>query len=195
MTTANKITIVRILLVPLFIVEVLYYVQGGIELFRFLAVVTFALAAISDGVDGYIARRYNQRSHLGSILDPLADKLLLVSGVILLSLNNDPFLPRIPIWLTATILSRDVLLLIGLVVINHICGKVSVRPHMVGKLATVLQMATVLWGLLKWPETGLWFCSLGAAGCTGISAILYTIEGIRQLNTSPASAAQSGGKS
>src|SRR6185295_6973655 len=87
MTTANKITILRILLVPFFIAQVLYYVGNGGELYRLLAILSFAIAAISDGVDGYIARRYNQRSELGAILDPLADKLLLVSAVILLSFN------------------------------------------------------------------------------------------------------------
>ena len=77
MTTANKITILRILLIPFFVVEVLYYVKAGVELHRTLAILTFAVAAICDGVDGYIARHFNQRSELGAILDPLADKLLL----------------------------------------------------------------------------------------------------------------------
>src|SRR5687767_11757901 len=75
MTTANKITIVRILLVPFFIVQVLYYVNTGNEWYRLSAVLCFGLAAISDGIDGYIARRYNQISELGKMLDPLADKL------------------------------------------------------------------------------------------------------------------------
>ena len=78
MTTANKVTIVRILLTPLFIVEVLYYFKDGVELHRILALTCFAVAASLDGVDGYIARHFNQRSELGAILDPLADKLLLV---------------------------------------------------------------------------------------------------------------------
>ena len=69
MTTANKVTILRMLLIPFFVVEVLYYVKDGHELHRLLAVLSFAVAAICDGVDGYIARRYNQRSELGAILD------------------------------------------------------------------------------------------------------------------------------
>src|SRR6266850_597789 len=124
MTTANKITIMRILLVPFFIAQVLYYVGSGNELYRLLAILSFAIAAISDGVDGYIARRYNQRSELGAILDPLADKLLLVSGIVLLSLNNAPYLPRLPLWLVVTVVSRDVIILIGLLVIKHVCDKV-----------------------------------------------------------------------
>src|SRR5213079_3633093 len=102
MTTANKITILRILLIPFFVVEVLYYVMNGHELHRLLAILSFALAAIFDGVDGYVARRYNQRSELGAILDPLADKLLLVSGIILLSFDHQPYLDPIPLWLTGT---------------------------------------------------------------------------------------------
>lgn len=188
MTTANKITILRILLVPFFIVQVLYYVENGIEWHRFAAIVAFAVASITDAVDGYIARRYNQRSELGAILDPLADKLLLVSGVVLLSLHNETHLPHAPLWLTATILSRDVLLLIGLVVIYYSCGRVTVRPILIGKLATVLQMVCVLWGLLKWSEAWLLYWALGAALCTGVSGLFYVIEGVRQLSASPTSA-------
>src|SRR5213079_1601255 len=126
MTTANKITILRILLIPFFVVQVLYYVKNGNELHRFFALVSFAVAAICDGVDGYIARHYNQRSELGAILDPLADKLLLVSGIVLLSFDHGPFLDSIPLWLTGTIIGRDLLMLIGLLVIQMTAGKVTV---------------------------------------------------------------------
>src|ERR1041385_2449419 len=77
MTTANKITILRILLVPFFVVELIYYVRTANEIHRLLAILSFAIAAICDGVDGYIARHYDHISELGKILDPLADKLLL----------------------------------------------------------------------------------------------------------------------
>src|ERR1035437_9965683 len=136
MTTANKITILRILLVPFFVVEVLYYTKAGHELYRLLAIICFAVAAICDGVDGYIARHYNQRSELGAILDPLADKLLLVSGMIVLSFDHQPYLDSIPIWLTVTILGRDMVILIGMVVIQIIVGKVKVMPRLIGKVAT-----------------------------------------------------------
>src|SRR3989454_10441359 len=122
MTTANRITIFRILLVPFFIVEVLSYVERGEEWHRYLAIGSFATAAICDGVDGYIARRYNQRSELGAILDPLADKLLLVSGIAVLSFEHKPFLATIPLWLTATIIGRDMLLLTGMIVIQMTGG-------------------------------------------------------------------------
>ena len=187
MTTANKITILRILLVPFFVVEVLYYVKAGNEIHRFLAILSFAVAAICDGVDGYIARRYNQHSELGRILDPLADKLLLVSGIVVLSFEQRPYLETIPLWLTGTIIGRDILLLIGMVVIQMIVGKVVVRPRMVGKVATVLQMVIVLWILLKWEANWLRVWVFGAAVCTGISGLLYVWDGVRQLSAHPAS--------
>ena len=187
MTTANKITILRMLLVPFFVVEALYYVKDDHELHRLLAILAFAVAAICDGVDGYIARRYNQRSELGAILDPLADKLLLLSAIVLLSFNNRPNFDVVPLWLTVTIIGRDILLLVGMVVIQITVGKVGVRPRLLGKVATVLQMAVVIWILLKWPEKGLFFCSLGAAFCTGASGLLYVLDGVRQLSAHPAS--------
>lgn len=187
MTTANKITILRMLLIPFFVVAVLYYVENGKEVYRVLGIGCFGIAAICDGVDGYIARRYNQRSELGAILDPLADKLLLVSGIVLLSFDHRPYLGRVPLWLTGTIIGRDVLLLIGLVVIQMVVGKVSVRTRMLGKVATVLQMVVVLWILLKWEPRSLLVWTAGAAVCTGISGLLYVWDGSRQLSAHPAS--------
>jgi cardiolipin synthase (CMP-forming) len=189
MTTANKITILRILLVPFFIVQVLYYVSGAGEWHRILSLIAFALAALSDGIDGFIARRFNQRSELGAILDPLADKLLLVSGIVLLSLHHEEYLPQLPLSLTATVISRDVLLLLGLGVIHYVGGKVVVRPHLTGKIATVLQMTCVLWALLKLNHDWLEIWTLGATGFTGISGVIYVIAGVRQLAANPASSA------
>jgi cardiolipin synthase (CMP-forming) len=187
MTTANKITILRILLVPFFVVQVLYYVSGAGEWHRFLALAAFAIAALSDGIDGFIARRFNQRSELGAILDPLADKLLLVSGIVLLSLRHEEYLPQLPLSLTATVISRDVLLLLGLVVIHYVGGKVIVRPHFTGKIATVLQMTCVLWALLKLDAGWLNIWTLGATFFTGVSGVIYVIAGVGQLSANPAS--------
>lgn len=191
MTTANKITILRILLVPFFVVEVLYYVKAGNEIHRLLAILSFAFAAIFDGVDGYIARHYNQRSELGAILDPLADKLLLVSGIVLLSFTW-PYFETIPLWLTGTIIGRDILLLVGLVVIHLTVGKVAVRPRILGKVATVLQMVVVVWILLKWPTRALLVWTLGAAVFTGGSGLLYVWDGVRQLSAHPSSSPKTG---
>ena len=150
MTTANKITIFRILLIPFFVVAIVYYGKTGVEWLRLTAVLTFATASILDGVDGYIARHYNQRSELGTILDPLADKLLLVAAVVVLSFDFGAQLGQIPFWLTGTIIGRDIVILIGMVVIHLTIGKVRARPHLTGKIATVFQMGAVIWILLKW---------------------------------------------
>jgi CDP-diacylglycerol--glycerol-3-phosphate 3-phosphatidyltransferase len=191
MTTANKITLLRILLIPFFVVEVLYYVQTANETHRLIALLCFAVASICDGVDGYIARRYNQISELGTMLDPLADKLLLVSGVVVLSFDHAPQLGRMPLWLTGTIIGRDLLLLLGLGVVYITVGRVKVRPRVVGKVATVLQMACVLWLLLKWDAAlgHRWLTALtvAAATCTGVSGLLYFWDGARQLAASPKS--------
>lgn len=193
MTTANKVTILRMLLIPFFVVEALYYVKTGKEVFRMLSMLAFLIAAICDGVDGYIARRYNQRSELGAMLDPLADKLLLVSGIILFSFNNEPHFGSIPLWLTGTIIGRDLLLLAGLIVIQMTVGKIKVRPRMIGKIATVLQMVCIVWILLQWDmllrPVWFWVWTLGAALCTGISGLLYVWDGMKLLSSHPTSSA------
>jgi CDP-diacylglycerol--glycerol-3-phosphate 3-phosphatidyltransferase len=192
MTTANKVTIARILLIPYFVFAVLYYTKTGTEAHRVLAILSFFIAALCDGVDGYIARRYNQRSELGAILDPLADKLLLVSGVVLLSFDHQPYLSTIPLWLTVTIIGRDILLLIGLAVIHLMVGKVKVQPRVIGKIATVLQMAVVLWVLFKWRASWLQWLTISAALFTGVSGLLYVWDGVRQLSAHPTSSPRTG---
>ena len=190
MTTANKITILRILLIPFFVVVLIYYVRTGHENFRLAAILSFVVSSVLDGVDGYIARHYHQISELGKILDPLADKLLLVSAIVTLSLNHGDFLGQIPLWLTGTIIGRDLLILVGLAVIHYTVGKVAVRPRIAGKIATVLQMAVVIIILFKWDQqSGYWMkvLALSAAIFTGVSGLLYTWDGTKQLGSHPAS--------
>jgi len=189
MTTANKITILRILLIPFFVVEIIYYVRTGNEAFRLAGVLSFAVAAICDGVDGYIARHYHQISELGKILDPLADKLLLVSAVVLLSFDNSPHLRQIPLWLTGVVIGRDLLLGIGAVVIRLVVGDITVQPRLTGKLATVFQMLAVSWILLQWDFSygllKIWI--LGAGIFTAVSGLFYVWDGMKQLGSHPAS--------
>lgn len=191
MTTANKVTILRILLIPFFVVELIYYVRTGNEVHRLFAILSFAITAILDGVDGYIARRYNQKSELGAILDPLADKLLLVSAVVTLSFNNAPYLRQIPLWLTGTIIGRDAVLGIGWVVIHLVVGKIKVHPRLTGKMATVFQMVVVLWILLRWDVdfNGIYLkiWMFGAGIFTGVSGLHYIWDGSKQLSSHPAS--------
>jgi len=191
MTTANKITILRILLIPFFVIEILYYVRTGNEVYRWCGITAFAVAAICDGVDGYVARHFNQRSELGAILDPLADKLLLVSGIVLFSFDHEPYLASVPLWLTGTIIGRDILLLAGLIVIQMTVGKVRIRPRILGKIATVLQMGVLISVLMKWEGNWLLAWTVGAAVCTGISGLLYVWDGMRQMSAHPTSLASS----
>jgi CDP-diacylglycerol--glycerol-3-phosphate 3-phosphatidyltransferase len=195
MTTANKITILRILLIPFFVVETIYFSRTGNEIHWLLAVLSFAITAILDGVDGYIARHYKQISELGKILDPLADKLLLVSGVVLLSFDNEPYLHQIPLWLTGIIIGRDLLLGIGAFVIHLVVGKLTVRPRITGKIATVFQMLVVVWTLLRWNSIFhnhlLLAWMIGAGIFTGVSGIQYVFDGMKQLSAHPASSATS----
>jgi phosphatidylglycerophosphate synthase len=112
---------------------------------------------------------------------------LLVAGIVLLSLNNHPHLPRLPLWLVGTVVSRDALILIGMLIIKHACNHVTVRPAVIGKIATVLLMACILWALLKWDSRGLFWLSLGSAFCTLVSMAIYLASGLRQLSASPSS--------
>src|SRR5207249_8713367 len=149
MTTANKITLIRIAMIPVFVALAIYYgesIQRGDpqEWQRFAAIIVFLLAAASDGLDGYVARHYNQRSKLGVILDPIADKGLLLSGIITLSLTSwsefEPATGKFPAWFPVLVISRDAILLVGTLVLYLLNGKVQVKPHWTGKIATVLQM-------------------------------------------------------
>src|SRR5947208_9040624 len=125
MTTANKITVVRILMIPVFVTLAIYYgesIQEGTpqDWMRFTAIAVFLIAAVSDGLDGFVARRYNQRSTLGAILDPIADKGLLLSGIITLSISNwsqvDLHYGKFPAWFPVLVITRDSFILFGIAV-------------------------------------------------------------------------------
>jgi len=111
--------------------------------------------------------------------------------VVVLSFDHQPHLDKVPLWLTGTIIGRDILLLMGLLVIQLMIGKFTIRPRLLGKVATVLQMAVVLWILLKWDQHWLRVWTLGAAVCTGVSGLLYVWDGSRQLSAHPSSSPKS----
>jgi cardiolipin synthase len=189
MTTANKITIVRIALIPVFVMMAIYYgesVQSGapMEWQRLAAIAIFLLAAASDGLDGFVARRFNQRSTLGVILDPIADKGLLLSGVITLSITNwstDPHYGKFPLWFPVLVITRDIVIVVGSVVLHLLNGKVVVRPSWTGKVATVLQMSAIAWVMLQLRILPLIYIVVGAGVFTLISGIIYVMDGVRQL--------------
>jgi len=188
MTTANILTIIRLLLVPCFALAVVYYSAGfkegnPEEWQRWLAVVLFAISAVTDAVDGYIARRFNQQTHLGSILDPIADKALLLTALVTLSWNHGRAFDQLPLWFPIVILSRDVLVVFGVGLIYVMARPFDLNPHWIGKIATVLQMMTLGLVLLKVPDSS-WLGLLWAAGiCTVVSGGIYVVQGTRMLAT------------
>ena len=191
MTTANKITVIRILMIPVFVTLAIYYgesIQEGNpqDWMRFTAITVFLLAALSDGLDGYVARRYNQRSSLGVILDPIADKGLLLSGIITLSISNwsqvDPNYGKFPAWFPVLVITRDAVILIGSALLHVFNGTVRVRPSWTGKVATVLQMAAIAWVMLQMRVPPLIYVVCGAGFFTLISGVVYVRDGFRQLS-------------
>ncbi|HMP77774.1 MAG TPA: CDP-alcohol phosphatidyltransferase family protein [Kiritimatiellia bacterium] len=187
LTLATRVTLLRILGIPVFIVLVVYYLlgleRGAPEpLHRWWALGLFVAIAATDALDGYLARSRNEVSALGRILDPLADKALLLSGLLLLTRPDIPALtPHIPVWFTGLVLSRDILLVGGYFLIRHLAGAVHVQPRLTGKLATVLQMATIAWVLAQGPET-YFFALVGAAGfLTALAGLQYLRDGWRQV--------------
>jgi len=191
MTTANKITVVRILMIPAFVTMAIYYGQSiqrhdPLEWQRFTAIAIFLIAAVSDGLDGYIARRYKQRSALGAILDPIADKGLLLSGIITLSISNwsevDPDYGRFPAWFPVLVITRDAVILVGAVILHYFIGnKMRVKPSWTGKVATVCQMCAIAWVMLQLHFLPLIFVVFVAGIFTLISGVIYVMEGVRQL--------------
>ncbi len=139
LTIPNLLTFLRMALIPVF-ASLLFYGNSRI------ALVVFVIAGISDGVDGFLARRFKQESELGTIIDPIADKLLMTTAFIVLSLPGvlEPvrFLP-IPFWVTAAVIGRDVLIVTVAAAINIITGFRGFRPSWLGKLSTFVQVLAV----------------------------------------------------
>jgi len=136
LTTANQLTLLRIIFVPVFII-LLVYDQTGWALAIFLA------AGITDVLDGVIARRFGQKTTVGAFLDPIADKLLMTSSVVILSLPQMEFSNPIPRWLMIIMISRDVFIFLFTIVLVMMAGQRKFPPSMYGKASTVLQVLTV----------------------------------------------------
>jgi cardiolipin synthase len=140
-TLPNLLTIFRMALIPVF-VSLLFYQKF------LLALGVFLVAGITDGLDGLLARRFHQQSPLGRILDPIADKMMLVTSFVVLSMRGvfPTPLPKhlpIPFWVTITVISRDVFILVGAAAINMVSGFRAFRPSFLGKLSTVVQIVAV----------------------------------------------------
>jgi len=174
-TLANKITIARILLIPFFIGCLVYY-DPTREALRFIALGVFCVAILTDAVDGFLARFFNQRTKLGIVLDPIADKLLLSSAIITMALSkNLPASMQIPAWIAIIIISRDIIIVIGSVLLYLIKQHIKVRPSVFGKITTATQMSAIVITLLQFPYG--FFVWLAAAVATVISGLEYIYKG------------------
>jgi len=194
MTAANKVTIGRIIMVPVFVVQLLYYFRNPeAHIYWYAAMAIFLVAAVSDGVDGYLARYCGQATQLGSYLDPVADKLLMFSGLILLSIEfeSNPFSQRIPLWLTATVIGRDVIIVTGSCLLYVVMGNVEVKPLFMSKTSAVFQMLVIGWVLCKLPEVGTLWLAIASAVTTAITGVFYVRDGIRQFSEHPAAQPES----
>lgn len=188
LTLANRITILRIFSIPLFVLMLIYYTTGVakgtpvVEL-RWIATGIFLGIFLLDAVDGYLARVRREITNLGTLLDPLADKAVLVSALILLSspAAEKAFQPHLPIWFVLVAVSRDIILVIGALIIQNIVGSVRVQPRISGKITTFFQGTIVFWVLVGMPASPLLWLLCIAAFFTGVSAVQYLLDGIRQL--------------
>lgn len=188
MTIPNIITLTRIALIPIFVLAVVYYadsVKHGTASSRLhaAAVILFAVTALSDGLDGWLARKLNQRSRLGSILDPIADKALLLTALLILAWNpGDAFVP-IPLWFPILVISRDVMVVLGVAVVFMMGHGFDVQPHWTGKAASGLEMATVGLILMNTPDL-YWLPPLVLSMiCSLVSCGIYVVQGARKLGS------------
>ncbi len=177
MNIANKISTFRILSVPFFIACLVYYAPER-QFLKNLALAIFILGVISDGLDGFVARKAKLQSRAGLVLDPLGDKLLLMSAFIFLSPISKLAL-KFPLWVTFIVISRDAIIILGAVVIYMVKQTLDVYPTKWGKLTTTFQMLSVACVLLQWkPAAFLWWI---AVIFTVISGIDYVKRGFKIL--------------
>jgi len=178
----NRITLLRIILIPVFVMLMQYSRKAPIEqaeIFRIYAIVVFLICAISDALDGFFARILNQETKLGVILDPLADKFLLTSAIIILTFHNPVLVAKLPIWFSCLVIGRDFLIILGSIVVYMIIGDINIIPSKIGKWTTAFQMTTVIWILLKLPNP---FIVIIITTVTTIySGIQYVLFGSAQI--------------
>jgi len=174
MNLPNKLTISRIVLIPVFVI----LLMSGRPL---LALLTFALACLTDALDGIIARVWRQKSKLGSYLDPIADKLLINTSFITLAVME-----RIPAWIAVIVISRDVLIVLGVAVMTMMDEQVVIAPTLISKSTTTAQMLTLLVALLDLWKGGLalvlWILIWTSAILTVLSGFDYLIIAARMAH-------------
>lgn len=170
----NVITVIRILLTPLFVI----FLQAGLHLY---ALLVFVVAAVSDGLDGFLARYFDQRTELGAYLDPLADKMLIVTAFIGMGV-----LQYLPVWLVVIVISRDVFILLGIAIFTLTETNFEIDPSIWSKMTTCTQLFTICLVLLSSvvyiPDTVKMVFFFLTAGITIISGGHYLLIGIKILD-------------
>ncbi len=171
MNLPNYITLARVILIPFFIDFMIYGYYPE-------ALVVFGVACITDALDGLIARLMNQKTALGAFLDPMADKLLILSAFVTLV-----FLQKIPYWLLITVVSRDAILTLGGLVIYFMKNSLHIEPSLLGKLTTVLQLGVVVLTLISMTADGGWQYMIYLHALTALTTLAsgtqYIIRGIK----------------
>lgn len=193
MTFATKITVGRICLVPVFAIFAILYGAGAragepVEAYRWVAFGVFVVAAVSDGIDGWIARHFDQKSELGAMLDPIADKVLVLTAMVILTLFQwGPDNWRIPYAFAALVILRDVLILVGIRVMWSAKRKVEIRPHWTGKICTFGLFFVIGWVMLRFTTLSPIYPSALVAVFVLWSMLEYLRQGLRIMGAQPAS--------
>jgi cardiolipin synthase len=174
MNLPNLLTLTRVLLIPVFVIFILDHSY-------LYALITFAIAGITDGVDGLLARLTRQKTELGAYLDPIADKLLIVSAYITLAI-----IEIIPSWLAVIVITRDVIIMLGILVMLLTSYHPSIRPSFISKITTTFQIMTVLVTLMvgyySFLSPLIPFAIYGTTLLTILSGAHYIFVGTRILN-------------
>ena len=170
LTAANQLTILRMLLIPAFVILLMYGYTGW-------ALVTFLAAGLTDLFDGLIARATGQKTTLGAWLDPMADKLLLVTMFVMLTLPGIGSANRLPLWFTVLVISRDVAIVLTVAVVNLAVGPRTFRPSIFGKIATatfiLTGVVTLYFNYLGQPSAIVKVCIYASLAITIVSAADY----------------------
>ncbi len=173
LTAANLLTLMRLALIPVFALCMLYNRPGW-------ALATFVTAGLTDALDGLLARRLGQRTTLGAWLDPMADKLLLVTMFIMLTLPGLGFANRMPLWLTVLVISRDVAIVLTVAIVNLAVARRTFRPTFLGKAATAIYIVTGICALyfnyVGTPSALVRFCVDASLVVTLLSGFHYVLR-------------------
>ena len=181
MSFADKLSLLRILLIPFFIALLFYFNDERLFL-KYATVAVFGLAILTDFFDGLVARIKKEKSQLGKVIDPLADKLLLLTAFIALyALRTSlPLAFKIPLGVVLVVVSRDLIILLGVIILHFLKLEVPIDPSWWGKLTTFSQMSTILSVLLELPIAPIvWNI---AVFFTIISGVGYIVRGVRSIN-------------